>query len=76
VLARSDRLAKAALTYLTPLALGISAWDGIVSTLRVYSEDELREMVAPLGDAFEWEYGTYRFAPFGKGTYFFGAPRR
>lgn len=76
VLARRDRLAKAAFTYLTPLALGISAWDGIVSTLRVYSEDELREMVAPLGDGFEWEYGTYRFAPFGKGTYFFGVPRR
>ncbi len=42
VLARSDRLAKAALTYLTPFALGISAWDGIVSTLRVYSEADLR----------------------------------
>lgn len=76
VLARKDRLAKAWLTYLTPLALGIATWDGLVSTLRVYSEDELREMVAPLGDAFEWEYGTYRFAPFGKGTYFFGVPRR
>jgi hypothetical protein len=76
LLARRRRLAKAAFTYLTPFALGTAVWDGVVSTLRVYSEDELREMVAPLGDAFEWEHGTYRFAPFGRGTYFFGVPRR
>lgn len=76
ILTRRDRLAKAAFTWLTPGALAVSAWDGIVSTLRVYSEAELFEMVAPLGDSFRWEYGTYRFAPFGKGTYFFGVPRR
>ena len=76
LLARRDRLAKAALTWLTPLALGIATWDGIVSTLRVYSEADLMRMVEPLGGTFEWEYGTYRFSPLGKGTYFFGVPRR
>jgi len=76
LLSPRDRLAKAAFTWLTPGALAVSAWDGIVSTLRVYSEAELFEMVAPLGDSFRWEYGTYRFAPFGKGTYFYGVPRR
>lgn len=76
ILAPRERLAKAALTWLTPLALGISAWDGLVSTLRVYTREELFAMVAPLGDTFRWEYGHYRFAPFGKGTYFFGVPRR
>lgn len=76
VLTRRDRLAKAAITWLSPVALGISMWDGLVSTLRVYSEAELRGMVAPLGDSFVWEYGYYRFAPFGKGTYFHGVPRR
>jgi hypothetical protein len=76
VLARRDRLAKAALTWLSPVAVGISVWDGVVSTLRVYSEAELREMVAPLGDSFVWEYGHYRYAPLGKGTYFHGVPRR
>lgn len=75
-LTRRDRAAKAALTWLSPLALGISVWDGVVSTLRVYSEAELRAMVAPLGDSFVWEYGYYRFAPLGKGTYFYGVPRR
>lgn len=76
VLARRDRLAKAAITWLSPIAMGISVWDGLVSTLRVYSEAELRAMVAPLGDSFVWEYGYYRYAPFGKGTYFYGVPRR
>lgn len=76
LLARRDRLAKAAATWLSPVAAGISLWDGVVSTLRVYSEAELREMVAPLGDSFVWEFGYYRFAPFGKGTYFYGVPRR
>lgn len=76
LLARTDRLKKAAFTYLTPLAVGVSIWDGLVSTLRVYTERELREMVAPLGDSFRWEYGHYRYPPLGKGTYFFGVPRR
>ncbi len=74
--AKRHRLAKAAFTWLTPLAAPISAWDGVVSTLRVYSEADLFAMVAPLGDSFEWEAGNYNFAPFGKGTYFFGVPKR
>jgi hypothetical protein len=75
ILTRRDRLAKAAITWFSPIALSMSVWDGFVSTLRVYTEAELFEMVAPLGDTFRWEYGTYRFSPFGKGTYFFGVPR-
>lgn len=76
ILSKRDRLAKAAVTWLSPIAAGISLWDGIVSTLRIYSERDLREMVAPLGDSFTWEYGNYAFAPLGKGAYFFGVPRR
>ncbi len=76
ILSKRDRLAKAAATWLSPVAMGISLWDGVVSTLRVYSERELFEMVAPLGDSFEWEYGRYDFAPLGRGAYFFGVPRR
>ena len=75
VLASQDRLAKAALTWLTPAALAISAWDALVSTLRVYTEEELRAMVAPFGDAWVWEYGTFGYPPFGKGYYFYGTPR-
>ena len=76
LLAHRDRLAKLAWTWLTPVALAASLWDGVVSTLRTYSEAELREMVAPLGDAFTWEYGTYEFSPGGRGSYFFGTRRR
>jgi len=75
ILSPRDNVAKAVLTYLTPAALGISMWDGIVSTLRVYSEEELREMVAPFGGDFRWDYGTYDYPPFGRGYYFQGLPR-
>lgn len=63
---------KALLTWLTPAALAVATWDGLVSTQRVYTEGELRAMVAPLGSSFTWEYGTYEFAPLGRGYYFFG----
>lgn len=75
LLSERDRLAKAAFTWLTPAALAISIWDGLVSTLRVYDEAELRAMVEPLGDHFRWEYGNYPYPPFGRGYYFFGVPR-
>lgn len=70
-----ERLAKAALTWFTPAALLMGTWDGVVSTLRIYEEAELRQMVAPLGERFRWTYGTYRYFPRGKGHYFYGVPR-
>lgn len=76
LLTRRSRAAKAILTWMTPIAAAASVWDGVVSTLRVYSEAELRDMVAPLGGAFQWEYGTYRYPFWGEGYYFFGAPAR
>jgi hypothetical protein len=36
------------------LDLCAGAWDVFVSTLRMYTEAELREMVAPVGKAFRW----------------------
>jgi hypothetical protein len=66
------RLQKMLLVWATPVALAASAWDGLVSTLRVYTEEELREMVAPFGDDFEWTYGTWDFPGGGRGYYFYG----
>jgi hypothetical protein len=60
---------------LSPLILAGLTWDGFVSTLRVYTEEELRALVAPLGDKFEWTYGTCRYGLAGETTYFFGVPR-
>ena len=60
---------------LLPLSLACAPWDGFVSTLRVYSEAELREMVAPLGDQLVWSHGTFSFPLGGKGTWFAGVRR-
>ena len=57
---------------LLPILMFVGPWDGLVSTMRVYTEEELRSMVAPLGDAFEWSYGTYPFPFGGKGAWFAG----
>lgn len=73
LLSPRSNLVKAAFTYLTPFAIGIAVWDGLVSTLRVYSEAELREMVASLTDRVAFEYGTYAIGAFGHGYYFTGA---
>jgi hypothetical protein len=76
ILSPRDRIAKALVTYATPAALLASAWDGTVSTLRIYSRADLEAMVAPLGGGFAWTYGTYTFPIGGKGYYFHGIPRR
>ncbi|MCC6749974.1 MAG: class I SAM-dependent methyltransferase [Deltaproteobacteria bacterium] len=75
LLAPRHRLAKAWLTWCSPIGLSVALWDGLVSTLRIYGEAELRAMVRPLGDAWKWTYGTYPFRPFGRGCYFYGVRR-
>jgi hypothetical protein len=75
LLSGRDRAAKAALTLAVPALLGASLWDGLVSTMRVYSQSELESMVAPLGDRFSWTYGLHQFSPGGRGYYFYGIPR-
>lgn len=75
VLTSRARLQKALLTWATPVALAASAWDGFVSTLRVYSEGELRGMVQGSEGEFRWEYGVYGYPPAGRGYYFYGVRR-
>ncbi len=75
LLASRDRLLKALLVWGSPVALAAGTWDGLVSTLRIYQEAELRDMVAPLGDHFVWTYGTYPSPLGGRGSYFHGVPR-
>lgn len=76
VLTPERTLGKAVLSWgVLPLTLGISAWDGFVSTLRVYEHPELLEMVRPFAADYRWEFGTYRYALGGKGYYFWGVPR-
>lgn len=69
-----QRAQKALWIYGTPIAALVSAWDGFVSTMRVYSEQELRDMAEPLSDSYRWTYGHYHYALGGRGYYFYGIP--
>lgn len=65
-------------TWLVPVMQPFVLWDGLVSWLRIYSEEELRELVAQI-DAppdWVWEIGTVKLgrAPI-HGTYLVGYPR-
>lgn len=58
---RPLRLSRFALTYLLPLVPALFMFDGIVSNLRTYTQDELRAMTAPLQRAdYRWEIGQAR----------------
>jgi len=64
------------LTYLIPVIPLFVMWDGLVSCLRVYSEGELRDLVASLerGDRFEWEIGELPRRP-APASYLIGVPK-
>ena len=65
-------------TYLIPIIPLFVMWDGFVSCLRVYSKDELREMVDTLegGDRFDWEIGDIAMPPSpAPAIYCIGTPR-
>ncbi len=71
--------ARLLLTYVLPLIPLVSAWDGVVSSLRSYTEEELRLFVADLdGDDYRWEVGRIEPARFGRPaiTYLLGWPSR
>jgi hypothetical protein len=76
LVSRRARVSKALLIWGTPIAQLAGVWDGVVSSLRVYTESELRDMAAPLGTAFRWTYGRYQYRFGGTGYYFFGVPSR
>lgn len=65
-------------TYVIPLVPLLILWDGLVSCLRVYSPDELRELVRGLGDgSWRWEIGRVRFGRIpAHATYLIGMPAR
>ena len=66
------------LTYLIPVIPLFIFWDGLVSCLRCYSQDELREMTSDLASTnYQWEIGGLDVpgVPF-KGVYAIGSPAR
>ncbi len=71
----SRRLEKALLFWATPIGFAVSVWDGFVSTLRIHEEAELRALVAPFGQDYDWTFGWYPVKPWGRGCWFSGTPK-
>jgi hypothetical protein len=63
-------------TYLPPAMPLVILWDGLVSALRTYSVDELRQMAASVDhhDTFQWEVFHFR-KPGAHGTALLGYPK-
>ncbi len=72
-------LARFLLTYVFPLCPMIAAWDSVVSALRTYSIEELRNLTKGLDRGFSWEIQRIevptRFGPMPL-TYLIGLPDR
>ena len=45
-------------TYIIPLIPIIDFWDGVVSNLRTYTKDDLKDMVEEVDDNYEWQIET------------------
>jgi hypothetical protein len=56
---RPFRWSRILYTYVIPAIPAFTLWDGLVSVLRTYSIEEMREMASALraGDSFAWEIG-------------------
>lgn len=76
VLAKDRHLQRALITWFTPLALAVSAWDGTVSSMRIYEPRELRAMVEDL-PGWTWTSGHYTHsAGLGRGGWLSGVKAR
>lgn len=75
VLAKDRHVQRALITWFTPIALAVSAWDGTVSSMRIYEPDELRAMVEDL-PGWTWKSGNYSHsAGMGSGVWLSGTRR-
>ncbi len=63
-------------TYLIPVVPLVTLWDGVVSSLRTYSVQEMNGLIAQLHrkDDFEWETGSIKSGP-GNILYLLGYPK-
>jgi hypothetical protein len=72
-----NRALRAGLIWGSPLGLAISLWDGLVSTLRIYEEADMRAILSEVHDSnsFDWRFGTHPVTRFGRGVWVMGLPR-
>lgn len=75
---RPFRWSRLLLTYLLPLVPPLFVWDGVVSSLRTYTPDELRQMTRSLKrDDYRWDIGQVRHPLLpSRVTYLLGIPLR
>ena len=71
-------VARALTTYVVPVAPAMFAWDGMISTLRTYTADELLEIARSVADSgYSWDAGRFDVpGPYGQmpTTYLEGIP--
>ncbi|MBI4615384.1 MAG: class I SAM-dependent methyltransferase [Planctomycetes bacterium] len=72
--APKNRLLKFLVTYLVPVLWPVGLFDGIVSALRIYKEEEVESMGRALDAGYVWEFGVSPYPPWGRATWFSGRP--
>ena len=67
------KIGRIIFTYFIPIVPLLVLWDGIVSSLRTYSVDEMNALIASLNnkETFNWEVGKVKSGP-GKILYLLG----
>jgi len=71
---RPFRLLWIVLTYLIPVLPAVILWDGLVSSLRSYTQEEMRAFAETL-KVYEWEVGVLSGPHRERISYLFGAPK-
>lgn len=74
-LTKKHRILKFIFTFIIPVIALLGLWDGITSSLRVHTKDEMMRMAAPLGDHYQWAYHETPFFPGGRAVAFWGIPK-
>ena len=63
------RWQQALLLYGSPLGLAAALWDGTVSTLRMYTEEDLRAMVLKYSESYTWRWSRHEYPPMARGRF-------
>ena len=71
---KKDRLLKAVFTYLIPLIPFMGLWDGVVSTMRVYTEEEFMALTSTIDAKYQWRFRKIRVGWNGKICALIGMP--
>ena len=70
---RPFKIGRIIFTYLVPIVPLLVLWDGVVSSLRTYSVEEMNGLIVSLNnkESFNWEVGKVKSGP-GKILYLLG----